>query len=201
MVRIRIPGGVMPTGHARGAGPPGRPVRRGLAAPHHAPEPGAALGRPTASVPALLDQIDGYGLSTRSACGHTVRNVMASEDAGVGPRRAVRLPARRPPDVRRPDRSVGRAERVAAGPDEHRPRRLAAMPARRAGQRHRPRVDGPGRRRRLRGLGRRQPRQGAVAGRAARAVRAPHRRASPPSRRSSTCSSPTATSTSRPRAA
>ena len=35
-------------------------------------------------VPALLGQLAGYGLSTRSACGHTVRNVMASEDAGVG---------------------------------------------------------------------------------------------------------------------
>ena len=76
--------------------------------------------------------------------------------------RAVRLPARRPHGLRRPDRPVGGAQRHAAGPAEHRPRGLAALPPRRAGQRHRPRVDGRGRRRRLRGVGRRQPRQGAV---------------------------------------
>jgi sulfite reductase beta subunit-like hemoprotein len=35
-------------------------------------------------VPALLRSIDATGLSTRSACGHTLRNVMACPDAGVG---------------------------------------------------------------------------------------------------------------------
>ncbi len=39
---------------------------------------------PDRSVPLLLDELAAGGLSTRSACGHTIRNVMASEDAGTG---------------------------------------------------------------------------------------------------------------------
>ena len=39
---------------------------------------------PDRAVPALLDELDAAGMSTRSACGHTIRNVMASEDAGTG---------------------------------------------------------------------------------------------------------------------
>ena len=35
-------------------------------------------------VEAVLAAVARTGLSTRSACGHTLRNVMCSEDAGVG---------------------------------------------------------------------------------------------------------------------
>ncbi len=35
-------------------------------------------------MPDVLDELHRAGLPTRSACGHTVRNVMCSEDAGVG---------------------------------------------------------------------------------------------------------------------
>jgi sulfite reductase beta subunit-like hemoprotein len=83
MVRIRIPGGVMPTGHARGAAR--LAARYGEDWLHLTTRQNVELHWVAdRNVPALLDQIDDYGLSTRSACGHTVRNVMASEDAGVG---------------------------------------------------------------------------------------------------------------------
>jgi sulfite reductase beta subunit-like hemoprotein len=36
------------------------------------------------SVPAVLGEVEAIGLTTRSACGHTLRNVMSSEEAGVG---------------------------------------------------------------------------------------------------------------------
>jgi sulfite reductase beta subunit-like hemoprotein len=83
MVRIRVPGGVVPTAQARGAG---------RLAAHFGEDWLHLTTRQNLElhwvrdrdVPAVLDQLAGYGLSTRSACGHTVRNVMASEDAGVG---------------------------------------------------------------------------------------------------------------------
>src|SRR3954470_810507 len=36
------------------------------------------------AVPAVLAAVEDLGLTTRSACGHTMRNVMACPDAGVG---------------------------------------------------------------------------------------------------------------------
>ena len=82
MVRVRNPGGALPTLQARGL---------------------ARLARSTGSdwlhlttrqnvelhwvedrrVPALLDAIAEIGMTTRSGCGHTMRNVMCSEDAGL----------------------------------------------------------------------------------------------------------------------
>ena len=83
MVRIRIPGGVLPTAHARGAGR--LAAQHGEEWLHLTTRQNLELHWvPDRAVPALLEQMEGYGLSTRSACGHTVRNVMASEDAGVG---------------------------------------------------------------------------------------------------------------------
>jgi sulfite reductase beta subunit-like hemoprotein len=35
-------------------------------------------------VPAVMDAVNALGLTTRSACGHTMRNVMSCPDAGVG---------------------------------------------------------------------------------------------------------------------
>ena len=84
MVRVRVPGGVIPTDHARRAGRLAGQLRRRLVAPDDPPEPRAALGaRPSPSRRCSTSSTP-YGLSTRSACGHTMRNVMASEDAGVG---------------------------------------------------------------------------------------------------------------------
>ena len=83
MIRVRIPGGSLATAAARGLA---------RVAAHHG---GSWLHVTTRQnvelhsvadreVPVVLDALGGYGLSTRSACGHTVRNVMSSEDAGVG---------------------------------------------------------------------------------------------------------------------
>jgi sulfite reductase beta subunit-like hemoprotein len=83
MLRIRIPGGVVPTAQARGAGR--LAARYGEDWLHLTTRQNLELHWVLdRNVPALLDELTGYGLSTRSACGHTVRNVMASEDAGVG---------------------------------------------------------------------------------------------------------------------
>ena len=86
---------------------------------------------------------------------------MCSEDAGVG----LDEPFDCLPDARLvSDTIVARSAELnvsAAEPDERRPRRLAALPARRPGQRHRARLDRPRRRPRLRDLGGWQPRQGA----------------------------------------
>ena len=83
MLRIRIPGGVVPSARARGAGR--LAARYGEDWLHLTTRQNLELHWVLdRNVPAVLDELAGYGLSTRSACGHTVRNVMASEDAGVG---------------------------------------------------------------------------------------------------------------------
>ena len=82
MVRIRIPGGALPTRQARGLARLGRrystdwlhlTTRQNLEFHWVADK----------QIPAVLEQIGLLGLTTRSACGHTMRNVMASEEAGV----------------------------------------------------------------------------------------------------------------------
>ncbi len=83
MIRIRVPGGVIPTAQARGTAR--LAAQFGEDWLHLTTRQNVELHWVhDRSVPAVLDQLTGYGLSTRSACGHTVRNVMASEDAGVG---------------------------------------------------------------------------------------------------------------------
>lgn len=83
MIRVRIPGGVLPTAQARGLA---RLARR------FGPDWLHVTTRQNIEfhwvadrdVAALLDALERIGLSTRSACGHTMRNVICSEDAGVG---------------------------------------------------------------------------------------------------------------------
>jgi sulfite reductase beta subunit-like hemoprotein len=83
MIRVRIPGGVAPTGQLRGLA---RIADRwGEDWLHLTTRQNVELHWVGArDVPRVLDEVARYGLSTRSACGHTVRNVMCSEDAGVG---------------------------------------------------------------------------------------------------------------------
>src|SRR6266508_886996 len=82
MIRIRIPGGVLPTNHARGLA---RLARRysndwlHLTTRQNVEFHWVEDRR----VPEVLTAVGGVGLTTRSACGHTMRNVMASEEAGV----------------------------------------------------------------------------------------------------------------------
>ena len=200
MVRVRIPGGVAPTGQVRGLA---------RVAARHAEDWLHVTTRQNVElhwvrdrdVEGVLGALARHGLSTRSACGHTVRNVMCSEDAGVG----LDEPFDCFPDARQVsdalDRPVGRAERRAALPPQRGARRLAPLPPRRPGQRRRAHLDRRRRRAGLRDVGRRQPRQGAVAGGAAAPRSCPAPTCSPRSRPWSTCSSPTVASTSRPRAA
>ena len=83
MVRVRIPGGVAPTGQVRGLA---------RVAARHAEDWLHVTTRQNVElhwvrdrdVEGVLASLARHGLSTRSACGHTVRNVMCSEDAGVG---------------------------------------------------------------------------------------------------------------------
>jgi sulfite reductase beta subunit-like hemoprotein len=83
MVRIRVPGGrllpeqalgVADLAEAHGGGWVHVTTRQNLEL-HHVD---------ARSVPAVLGAVDALGLTSRSACGHTLRNVMACPDAGVG---------------------------------------------------------------------------------------------------------------------
>jgi len=83
MVRVRIPGGVVLTEQVRGLAR----LAKAKAADwlHLTTRQNIELHWVrSASVPDVLGQVGRLGLSTRSACGHTLRNVMASEDAGLG---------------------------------------------------------------------------------------------------------------------
>ncbi len=83
MVRARIVGGVMLTDQARGIG---------RAAARHAEDWIHLTTRQNVelhwvedrSVTDVLAALESVGVTTRSSCGHTLRNVMVSEDAGVG---------------------------------------------------------------------------------------------------------------------
>ncbi|HEX2849167.1 MAG TPA: nitrite/sulfite reductase [Acidimicrobiales bacterium] len=83
MIRVRIPGGVLLADQARGLARIARTnaadwlhltTRQGLEL-HH------VEARKVRDVLALVARL---GLTTRSACGHTLRNVVVSEDAGLG---------------------------------------------------------------------------------------------------------------------
>ncbi|HYZ98786.1 MAG TPA: nitrite/sulfite reductase, partial [Acidimicrobiales bacterium] len=83
MVRVRIPGGVAPTEQVRGLARIA--ARRAEDWLHVTTRQNVELHWVAArDVVPVLDELARHGLSTRSACGHTVRNVMCSEDAGVG---------------------------------------------------------------------------------------------------------------------
>ncbi|MGE3619745.1 MAG: nitrite/sulfite reductase [Acidimicrobiia bacterium] len=83
MVRVRIPGGVAPTGQVRGLARVGARFAEDWL--HLTTRQNVELHWVDAhDVPQVLDELARVGLSTRSACGHTLRNVMCSEDAGVG---------------------------------------------------------------------------------------------------------------------
>jgi sulfite reductase beta subunit-like hemoprotein len=83
MVRIRVPGGVLPTARARGVARLTRAI--GPDWLHLTTRQNLELHWvEDRQVPAVLDGLAQVGLSTRSACGHTLRNVMCSEDAGLG---------------------------------------------------------------------------------------------------------------------
>jgi sulfite reductase beta subunit-like hemoprotein len=81
MIRVRNPGGALPTPHARGLarisrsfGPDWLHLTTRQNVELHWVE--------DRRVPALLDAVTEIGMTTRSGCGHTMRNVMCSEDAG-----------------------------------------------------------------------------------------------------------------------
>jgi len=82
MVRIRIPGGALPTGQARGLARLAR--KYGDDWLHISTRQNLELHWvEDRRVPELIQEVSRLGLSTRSACGHTMRNVMASEAAGA----------------------------------------------------------------------------------------------------------------------
>jgi sulfite reductase beta subunit-like hemoprotein len=83
MVRVRIPGGVAPTEQVRGIARVGAQHAEDWL--HLSTRQNVELHWVDAhDVNHVLAELRRYGLSTRSACGHTIRNVMCSEDAGVG---------------------------------------------------------------------------------------------------------------------
>ncbi|MBW3573492.1 MAG: Rieske 2Fe-2S domain-containing protein [Actinobacteria bacterium] len=82
MVRVRNPGGALPTIQARGLARVARAF--GPDWLHLTTRQNVELHWVEARrIPALLDAVTEIGLTTRSGCGHTMRNVMSSEDAGL----------------------------------------------------------------------------------------------------------------------
>ncbi|HEX3620776.1 MAG TPA: nitrite/sulfite reductase [Acidimicrobiales bacterium] len=82
MVRVRLPGGVLPTAQARGLARVAR--ADGSDWLHLTTRQNVELHWVAdRRVPGVLEKVTRLGLTTRSACGHTMRNVMCSEDAGV----------------------------------------------------------------------------------------------------------------------
>ena len=82
MVRIRVPGGVLPTAGARHLARLAR--RSGNDWLHLTTRQNVELHWvEAAKVPDVLRAVEDAGLTTNSACGHTLRNVMCSEEAGV----------------------------------------------------------------------------------------------------------------------
>jgi sulfite reductase beta subunit-like hemoprotein len=83
MVRVRLPGGVAPTEQVRGIARVGAQHAEDWM--HISTRQNVELHWVDAhDVPLVIRELGRFGLSTRSACGHTIRNVMCSEDAGVG---------------------------------------------------------------------------------------------------------------------
>src|SRR5687768_5914379 len=83
MVRVRVPGGLLPTPQARGLALIPRafgPDWLHLTTRRNVELHWVEAGR----IPGLLAAIERQGRSTRSGCGHTLRNVICSEDAGLG---------------------------------------------------------------------------------------------------------------------
>lgn len=82
MVRVRVPGGLLPTVQARAVARLAH--RYGEDWLHLTTRQNLELHWvKDRDVRDLLASIERAGLTTRSACGHTLRNVMCSEDAGV----------------------------------------------------------------------------------------------------------------------
>ena len=82
MIRVRVPGGVLPTPHARALARLSR--RFGPDWLHLTTRQNLELHWIEGErVEELLASIEQAGLSTDSTCGHTLRNVMCSEEAGV----------------------------------------------------------------------------------------------------------------------
>jgi sulfite reductase beta subunit-like hemoprotein/nitrite reductase/ring-hydroxylating ferredoxin subunit len=83
MIRIRVPGGALLTEQARGLARLARAYSEKdwlhLTTRQNV-EIHWVLDK---KVPELLEKVAHLGLTTRSACGHTMRNVMVSEDAGL----------------------------------------------------------------------------------------------------------------------
>jgi sulfite reductase beta subunit-like hemoprotein len=83
MVRVRIPGGVLPSTQARALAAISRRHARDWL--HLTTRQNVELHWVTdRTVPEVLDELDVAGLSTRSSCGHTLRNVMCADESGVG---------------------------------------------------------------------------------------------------------------------
>lgn len=83
MIRVRVAGGRVTADQARAVA--GLADAHGEGWVHLTTRQSLELHHvPARAVPSVLDACDAIGLTNRSACGHTHRNVMACPDAGVG---------------------------------------------------------------------------------------------------------------------
>ena len=88
MVRIKIPGGILPVAWARAVARVNRKFARGEA--HITTRQDFQIYFVQLDeVPAMMEQLHGAGLTTREACGNTLRNMSSCALAGVCPRERV----------------------------------------------------------------------------------------------------------------
>ncbi|MBA2752515.1 MAG: Rieske 2Fe-2S domain-containing protein [Actinobacteria bacterium] len=82
MIRVRVPGGVLPADQARGLARLARAYGHDWL--HLTTRQNVELHWvEDRKVPEVLDKLVKLGLTSRSSCGHTMRNVMSSEEAGA----------------------------------------------------------------------------------------------------------------------
>src|SRR5205807_8583061 len=82
MVRIRVPGGALPAAQARGLARLARAYSNDWL--HLTTRQNVEFHWvQDRKIPEVLAKLGDLGMTTRSACGHTMRNVMCSEEAGV----------------------------------------------------------------------------------------------------------------------
>ena len=199
MVRVKVPYGSITPEQLDMFGHIADDLLPRLGPHHHPPEHPVPLRRSSSRSPEVLRLLASVGLTTREACGDTVRNVQGCHLAGACPYEVLDIspwaeadvpalpaqPARAAPAPQVQDQLLGLRHRLRPG-DVQRRRRDRRHP-------HRS-TDGT-RRARLPGVRRRRPRRQPAPGAGARGVHVPRGPAADASRRSCGCSTTTATAT------
>ena len=89
MIRIKVPGGRLTAGQLRAPPTSRSAIRSILSRTSRTRQDLQLYYVPLADTPAALRDLAGYGLTTREACGNTIRNITACPLAGICPKEHV----------------------------------------------------------------------------------------------------------------